>query len=311
MKRLQTRRLGGVSAVLVLAGAVALAGAPGAWAADDYLQFSPDGKSYGRTISGPVFSDPITFIPGAGQPATIWVRNNSKDPAWLSSAAVMVRSDPELNGYLGLTAAEGSGPAVRVGLGSSGTCRNMPKSWDLNSGQEIELTFVVDMSLDAPNGTQNGDAEFDLLFYLESREAGLEPRDACSVLDGGTDQGENSGPGTGTGGGIPPTGRPKVLSMSQRGSAPAVGSLAALPGNGTSSGGLQAMTAGAVAGRSAARVPAGTDSLGQQAEPQVLDAMVQSTVEPVIRSLSGTLLIAMSVAFTAAVVLRVRSGRYE
>ncbi|MCQ2001788.1 hypothetical protein [Arthrobacter zhaoxinii] len=307
------RRLGGATAVLMLAGTVTLAGAPGAWASGDYLEFSRDGKSYAPAISGPVFSESARYIPGGGQTATVWIRNNSNEPARLSSAVRMVRSDPELNGYLGLAASGTSRPAERVVLGPQGTCRDMPASWDLGSGQDIELTLVADMSVDAPNATQNRDAEFDLVFYLESTEAGLAPRSACDALDGGTD---NSGGGTGNGAGNGQSpsgvreGGAAAGSASQPASAPAAGSLVAVPGSGTTTAGPLAVPAGAISQNPAARGPQGTETQDREEAPRILDARVQSTVEPVIRSLSGTLLIAMSVAFTAAVVLRVWSRRY-
>ncbi|MCQ1954406.1 hypothetical protein [Arthrobacter sp. zg-Y238] len=313
------RQLLGASAVLTLAGTVSLAGAPSAGAADNYLEFSADGNRYSPTMQGPLFDESVTYIPGTGQAATVWIRNNSADPARLSTAAVMVRSDPELTGYLGLAAGPNSSLSGRVALGSPGSCLDVPATWNLGAGEEVALTFAVDMSLDAPNSTRNREAEFDLLFYLESTEAELAARPACDVLNGGTDgdMPGNGGPeenGTANGGsGIggsnerPPAGG---APSDAGGAAPVPGSLVALPGSGTSPGGPQAVPAGAVTDRPAVRTPNGTDSPGRTAEPQVLDARVQSTVEPVIRSLSGTLLIAMSVAFTAAVVLRVWSRRY-
>ncbi|MCQ1951095.1 hypothetical protein NNX28_14320 [Arthrobacter sp. zg-Y859] len=314
------RQLLGASAVLTLAGTVSLAGAPSAGAADNYLEFSADGNRYSPTLQGPLFDESVTYIPGTGQAATVWIRNNSADPARLSTAAVMVRSDPELNGYLGLAAGPNSSLSGRMVLGSSGSCLDVPATWNLGGGEEVALTFAVDMSLDAPNATRNREAEFDLLFYLESTEAGLGARPACDVLNGGTDGDGpgNSGPGgeNGTVNGGSGTGgnkeRPQAggARSDAGGAAPAPGSLVALPGSSTSPGGPQAVPAGAVTDRPAVRTPNGTDSPGRTAEPQVLDARVQSTVEPVIRSLSGTLLIAMSVAFTAAVVLRVWSRRY-
>ncbi len=300
--------------MLVLAGTAALAGTPGAWAADDFLQFSQDGTSYGPTIPGPLFSESVTYIPGAEQSATVWVRNNSGDPARLSSASVMGHSDPELTGYLGLAAWSGVNPAGRVELGATDSCMDLPEAWNLGSGEEIALTFAVDMSLDATNATQNRDAEFDLLFYLESTEAGLAPRAACDVLDGGTGNVGNGETGTGSGNGASPSGMRRdgtdAEGASQQAAAPVVSSLVALPGSGTTPDGPTAVPAGAISQNPAVRGPQGTESPDRETAPRILDARVQSTVEPVIRSLSGTLLIAMSVAFTAAVVLRVWSRRY-
>lgn len=321
------RQLLGASAAFTLAGTVSLVGAPSAGAAGDYLQVSPDGSRYGSTLPGPVFNASVDYVPGAGQNATIWVRNNSAESARLSSAAVVIRSDPELNGYLGLATASGSDAASRTALGMQGSCSDLPATWNLGSGEAVALTFEVDLALDAPNATRNREAEFDLLFYLEPTSAGLAPRAACGLLDdgdnGGGDNGDGGGGGgngsddAGTGTGTPVTGEATVVavdagtgarSTALQAPAAAAGELVVLPGSGTPGGGPQAVAVGAVAEQPAG-VPANRTPLEQ--EPPLLDAMVQSTVEPVIRSLSGTLLIAMSVAFAAAVVLRVWSRRYE
>ncbi|UWX97995.1 hypothetical protein N2K95_04810 [Arthrobacter zhaoxinii] len=309
------------SAVLALAGTLALVGAPSARASNNYLEFSPDGNRYGPTIAGPLFNESLTYVPGAEQAATVWVRNNSADPARLSSAAVMVRSDPELNGYLGLAAESASSSFARAPLGTQGACADLPATWDLAGGEEIELTFAVDLSIDAPNATMNRTAEFNVLFYLESTDAGQAPRPACDALGNGTGDGSDNGDnGTdvddGTVAAVPRGETPAVVEAAGAGAqsipppGPATGSLAILPGSGTSSE-PQAVAAAAVSAPAAAQVPKGTAITGAESSPPVLDAMVQSTVEPVIRSMSGTLLIAMSVAFTAAVVLRVWSRRYE
>ena len=307
-----TRHLAAASAALILTGGIALLGAPAAGAADNYLQFSPDGNYYGPTLEGPLFNEAVTNIPGTGQATTVWVRNNSAEPARLSTAAVMVRSDPELTGYLGLAAGSGSNVSDRVALGSSGTCMDVPATWNLDGGEEVALTFAVDMSLDAPNATRNREAEFDLLFYLESTAAGLGPRAACDALDGGNGSGTDQGADTGGVGGDARTGVRDAGAVAQ-GASPdrATGSLVALRGSGTSTVGPQAVAAGVVTEIPATRVPKSAEPPSQEAAPQALDAMVQSTVEPVIRSVSGTLLIAMSVAFSAAVVFRVWSRRYE
>ena len=308
----RARQLVGASAALTLVGTLSLIGAPSAWAADGYLEFSADGNRYGASLEGPLFIETVSYIPGAGQAATVWVRNNSDEPARLTTAAVMVRSDPELTGYLGLAAGPGPSLSERVALGSSGTCMDVPALWNLDGGEEVALTFAADMSLDAPNATQNREAEFDLLFYLEPTAAGPAPRAACDALDGGNKGGTDEGTDSGGVGGQPGTGVPDAGSGAQGVSpVPATGSLAAVRGSGTSAGGPQAVAAGAVTELPAARVPKSAEQPSREAAPQALDAMVQSTVEPVLRSLSGTLLIAMSVAFTAAVVLRVWSRRYE
>lgn len=290
------RRVMGAAAVGAVAAAVSLAGAPAAFAANDYLEFSLDGQTYAPTVSGPVFRETLDFIPGAAVDASIWVRNTSGEPAWLSSAAVMVRSDPELNQYMGLKAGLAPDFSVRSALGSQGSCTNVSQIWDLGPGEDLELTFIVDLALDAPNDTMNRTADFDLVFLLASKDAA--PRPACEALfvPGQPPAGPDATPG-----------KPDVA-------APGGSSedLVVLPGTGAPAGTLGAAastgvwTAGMPGSAPADRYPKATAPM--EAPPSgVAPAGVFSTVEPIIRSLSGTLLIVMSVVFAAAVVLRLRN----
>lgn len=289
------RRLAGAFAAGAVAAAVSLAGAPAAFAANDYLEFSLDGKTYAPSVSGDIFTDALDSIPGAAVDATIWVRNTSGEPAWLSSAAVMVRSDPELNQYMGLTAGLAPDFSVRSVLGSQGSCNDVSQIWDLSAGEELELTFVVDMSLDAPNETMNRAAAFDIVFLLASKDAAR--RSACDAL-GDSDR-LAAGPDKPN---FPTPDRTAGLVT-----LPGTGGPAGMPAAAASNGIWTAGTPGSA--------PAAHAQVTAPREEQVPNAIVPagvfSTVEPIIRSLSGTLLIAVSVLFAAAVVARVREGRYE
>lgn len=327
----RSRRWGYTAATGAMAAALLFAGTSPALAANDYLQFSVDGQTFTPTVSGPLFSQSFTYVPGATAASTLWVRNNSSEPASLSSAAVVVRSAPELNGYLGLAAGLQSQAAARAPLGLQGSCSDIDQSWDLAAGEDLQLNFIEDMSVDAPNETRNRQAEFDVVFLLESKAAGTAPRAACSAW--------SNGPG---GSGSP--GEPAPGGAGEAGGATAVvagGSVGAGNGGGAG-GGIEAGSGAGAAGGTGGGpgqgadlavvagtidpVPLPTDAgvdaeTGQQVRgsrwtssleagpgnrPDIAQAGFASTVEPIIRSWSGTLLIAMSVVFSAALILRTR-----
>lgn len=287
------QRLIGVSAVGAVAAAVTLAGAPSVFAAENYLQFSLDGITFAPSISGPIFREPLTYVPGGETSSTVWIRNTSGETARLSSAAIMVRSDSQLNRQIGLTAGLDSDPGNRVALGSQGSCTNVSPVWDVGSGEELKLSLVVDLTLDAPNNTMNRTADFDVFFLLESQDA--QQRTACEAL---------SGPGE----------LPSGLAAAPGMAAPAETDVPAASLAGTLNSGPM-MASQPEPRRVAGEVNPGLrppqDTIPMGPPVGITPAGFQSTVEPVIRSLSGTLLIAVAVLFAAAVVVRVREGRYE
>ncbi len=286
------RRWAGLAVTGAVFSGIALAGAPPAAAAEDYLLFSVDGKRFAPTVTEPVFRQSLVYVPGSSASSAIWIRNNSQEAAALSSAAVIVRADPELNGYVGLTAGLKSDVPSRAPLGGQGSCTGLGSSWDVAAGENLKLDFTVDLSAEAPNETMNTAAEFDLVFVLESTAAGTAPREACEALEampGGA--GSGTGPGDGgnaSGTGIVDTGR--VAGTGSTGSGPV----------------LAARTASEIPVQA---LPAETPIEETAPEKALSPAGFLSTVEPIIRSLSGTLLIAMSVALAATVVIRVRSKK--
>lgn len=289
------RRWLSAAAVGSLTAAACLAGMPAASAASDYLQFSTDGRNYSSALPGPVFRESIVYVPGSTAMAEIWVRNNSADTASLTSAALIVRSDAELKGYLGLRAGEGSGLSSRLPLGGTGSCTDINQSWQLGPGQDILLSFAVDFALEAGNETRNRDADFDLVFLLESEAAGQAARPACAAV------------------GLSPT--PSVPTPSAPSASPQAtpsrerSDVAVLAGTGRSTDAVPAFAMGEGNVRQVAGASSLPKSVSKLEAP--LASGFASTVEPVIRSLSGTLLITMGVVFTAAVVLRLRENRYE
>lgn len=292
------RRLIGATAVGAVAAAVSLAGAPGAFAANDYLEFSLDGRNYAPSIAGPIFNEALQFVPGAATSATIWIRNGSGEPARLSSAAIMVRSDPQLNRQLGLAAGLTPNLPVRSLMGGEGSCTDVPEIWDMAAGEELELGLVVDLSTDASNDTMNRSAVFDVVFLLESQDAA--PRRACDALAGSGQPpaGSATPPGSPVGAGVNGTRSEPVTVPGTFGDRPATLANPVFP-------------AATPERQVEARPPQAAAPAVQQPSAEIVPAGFQSTVEPIIRSLSGTLLIAVFVLFAAAVVFRVREGRYE
>lgn len=300
----------GVTAAGSVLAALSLAGAPAASAAGDNLQFSLDGQQFETTLASPVFAESFVYVPGSTSSAALWVRNNSPEPAALSSAAVMVRSDPELAGYLGLQTGLQPDPASRAVLGGQGSCTDVGRSWNIEAGGNVKLDFTADLALEAPNETRNRSAEFDIVFVLESGAAGTGPRSVCAAL--GSTPGEPGGTGNPQTGGTGDGGDVADTAVRQNDSDRRVIDLVTVPGTqgaaDTSSGFVAQAAAPGRAGTDQA-TPKGTAPEARVPRPDVEAAGFQSTVEPVIRSLSGTLLIAMSVALAAAVVLRLREGR--
>lgn len=282
------QRILGVSAVGVAAAAMLLTGTPAAFAAEDHLQISRDGQSWPATVPVPVFDESVRYVPGTSNTATIWVRNSSSEPASLSLAAVVVRSVPELSNYLGLQAGQASELSDRTALGAQDSCTDLGPAWDLGAGEARELSFVLDLSVDAPNAAMNQTADVDLLFLLESSD--IAARGACAAASAGSE-----------------TGSADLQILSGTGAPP-------------SSASNNARIAVSQDAAPAERNPENDDpqdpvvsetspNNSPNADPGIVAAGFQSTVEPIIRSLSGTLLIAMSVVFTVAVVLRIRNRR--
>ncbi len=288
------RRLVGASAVGAVVAALSLAGVPSALAANDYLEFSLDGTKYAPSITGPIFKESLQYVPGDSTEATIWIRNNSRESAWLSTAAVMIRSDPQLNKQLGLTAGQKPALSARMLLGAEGTCTNVAEVGDLDPGEELELSFVLDLSMDAPNNAMNRSADFDLVFLLESQD--VAPRQACAAL---------AGSGQPPAGSAPAPGRPGPTAVAN--SSPQFVTLSGIPGDRPLSESNPIYSATLPERTADRRSPQSAVPTEQQPGANIIQAGFQSTVEPIIRSLSGTLLIAMSVLFTAAVVLRLRN----
>ncbi|MFZ3454181.1 hypothetical protein [Arthrobacter sp. 7Tela_A1] len=278
-----------------LLAAAALAGAPSAQAADDYLQVSLDGDTFGTSVSGAVFTEGVRLVPGEGSTASVWIRNAGPEAAFLSVAAVSRDMDSELLGHLSLAATPASINAGTGELGPAGTCTDLDLGTGMPAGTDRRLDLAAGLTLAAPNNTMNKRGSFDLVFLLEAAGEGNR-RSACDGVAGGD----------------------RPVQLPQTGASP--GSSPAAPTDGAATLVVQGTPAAAnapvFAGPALQAAPAGLPAR-PAAQPPAADvpadvepaSFIESTVEPIIRTWQGTLMVLLAVGFFAAAAARSRISR--
>ena len=284
--RLRARAAGAAAATALLT-ATAFAGAPSAAADDQYLQLSLDGSNFGSTAAGAVFDRGLRYIPGSTSTGTLWVRNAGPEQAQLTVAAVTAAMDAELAGSLVLErAVDGLSLSGRQPLGQAGTCLDLGIDERLEPGEAVKLSFTAGLVLEAGNQTRNKRAEFDIRLLLDS--AGTGGRSACS--------GANPDPGKSE---ATPVRQEAQTQPSGRNTAVAV-----VAGTPALSPAIIVPAVVPVAGNSGP-VPKG---VGEVKVPEPA-SFIESTVEPITRTLVGTLLIALAAAFAGTTYQRIRTTR--
>ncbi|MCQ1947866.1 MULTISPECIES: hypothetical protein [unclassified Arthrobacter] len=304
-----------VGAVCGAAATITLAGIPAASASGSYLSFSPDGVGFSPTLTRPVFNQAVQLVPGASTGGSVWVRNDGTEAAYLSAGAVSAAMDPELSGLVSVSGSAGAAGGVPAYLGAPGACSDLYRGWELGAGDAVLVQLTAGLAAEAPNAAMKRSARFDVVFYLQSTDGAGTGPSACEALgnnghtgdtppaDPGTPNAEVPGNGnssddtrnTGTAG--QQAGQERPAAATVQGTAPTDGTavLAAFP-----AAPAQAQDPDA---RFNTQVPPAETGRLEAASP----ASFESTVEPIIRSLSGTLLIVLSVAFFAAAGIRLRS----
>lgn len=292
---LQGARIGLAALTGGMLAAAFLATAPSAQAAEDYLQVSLDGTTFGTSTTGAVFTDGVRLVPGASTTAPIWVRNAGPEAAFLTVAAFSRTMDPELGGHLSLAAEPASATAHnRTLLGPAGSCTDLDLSAAVPAGTDVRLDLAAGLALDSPNTTMNKRGSFDLVILLDA--AGDGTRSACDGVPEGL----------------------SPIQLPQTGGRPGAAPDARAPGVSTLV--IQGTPAAATA------PPAGPLVVpAAQAEPPVPRAeqpavpgapadvepasFIESTVEPIIRTWQGTLMVLLTVGFFAAAAVRARISR--
>ena len=285
-------RVAGAAAATAFLTATVLAGAPAAAADDQFLQLSLDGNSFGSTAAGAVFDGGLRYVPGGSYNGSLWVRNAGPEQAHLSIAAVSAQIAPELIGVLVVERiVQGTPGGARVSLGDAGFCVDLGVSELLEPGETIKLSLKAGLESEATNETRNKQAQFDFRLLLDS--AGSGGRSACS-------------------GASPIPGKPATTPVAGQ----------AAPGPRPDRNAAVAVVAGAPAAAAAVQ-PAfnGPAALPVSGGPGVLPkrigevtvpepaSFIESTVEPITRTLVGALLIAVTAAFAGTAYRRISTTR--
>ncbi|MGK3709703.1 hypothetical protein [Arthrobacter sp. IK3] len=287
----------GARAGLALLGAgvfasMSLAAPPAAHADADSLQVSFDGTSFAASASQPVFPEGLHLNPGSSQSRTLWIRNNSAEPAYFSVAVTGAGMAPELSGYLEFRSRLGAG-AASAALPGSEACSDVGTPVLLEAGAARRLDLSTGLVLESPNTTMNRRGSFDIILLLDAAGG----RSACQATDGSDTQ--NPVPGGQDSG--------------TRGSGPAVqpgpgtAAVIAVPGTGGTAAPLNAVPAfGEAAAPAGLPKASGTPDLPPRITPA---SFLESTVEPIIRTWQGTLMVLLAAAFFAAAAARIRITR--
>ncbi|MCC9175184.1 hypothetical protein [Arthrobacter sp. zg-Y179] len=304
-----------VGAVGGAAATITLAGIPAASASGSYLSFSPDGVGFSPTLAQPVFRQAVTLVPGTSTDGSVWVRNDGAEAAYLSAGAVSAAMDPELSGLVSVSGSAGAAGGVPAYLGAAGACSDLYRGWELGPGDAVLVQLTAGLATEAPNAAMNRSARFDVVFYLQSTDGAGTGPSACEAL-GNNGHTPPSDPGTPDPGTPDAEGRGTGNASGDTRNAGATGRQAsqARPGLGTDQGTAPTDGSAALAAFPAAPAQAQDPGFNTQVPPVEAGrleasspASFESTVEPIIRSLSGTLLIVLSVAFFAAAGIRLRS----
>ncbi|WP_218714012.1 hypothetical protein [Arthrobacter sp. BF1] len=195
-----------VALVTVIAGPVDAADTK-----NELLQLSSDGVNFVTNAAPTMFSSTKGYVPGESRRGTVWVRNASKQSAYLSLAVRNAGSATTfvLPGHLRLQAqSPGHGPTAAT-LPSPGACAPVIEAWTLAAGAVLPLTLDLVMGLDSPNSTRNQALDFTLTVVLQEEGPGqrVDPcagaPDSSSAADGVASMNIGGGAaGTATGGSV-------------------------------------------------------------------------------------------------------------
>ena len=174
-----------VAAMACSAGLTVLVATP-AVAENDHstlLELSRDGVTYVPSRLHQVFESAPGFVPGESRQGRVWVRNASREDAYLSLAVVNTDSthSEELPEHLSLQAATPQRSAIALSLPGSGECSQVIQKWTLKSGEAIPLTLDLSLDVQAPNSSKKQAATFNLMFVLQGIGGGR-TASACSAV---------------------------------------------------------------------------------------------------------------------------------
>jgi len=177
-------------AALVASPVVGVAGGPtssAAAATPPRLLVSDDGDVWERHLTGALFDEAPSLVPGASSTASFWVKNLSEGPAVLRTSVTDVRaSSPALAERLSVTTASPDAVAgtTTVALGD-GSCTGSTRASVLAAGQEVVLD--VDLALDerATAAAAEQSVDFTVLVTLTGTTPQGAPPASCAAPTGG------------------------------------------------------------------------------------------------------------------------------
>lgn len=192
-------RLAGVLLLPVLLGALLLAQPSVAKASENAasrLSLSSDGVNFTPNFNGPVLIGIDRYVPGDENQRTVWLRNDSNDPAWLWSTYRTTSMDAALAPYLSIAASYGAaGTPAGEAFAPVDKCTSLLPAQKVSAGQTVQAVIAARFAAEAPNETRLTTAEFAVNFGLTQDIGQPNGPDGCSEVGG-----DNGSGGDGTGG---------------------------------------------------------------------------------------------------------------
>lgn len=208
-----------LAVALVLGAQSALAGAASADDSDSML-ISLDGSGWSSTPAGSLFPAGYALVPGGSMDANVWVKNNSKIPAYLLvSIADASGSTLGIMRDLSLVATTAATPTSEpVPLDAADECNPLLSGEVLQPGAISTVHLALAMSTEADNTAMGAVANARLRVSLIDASAGSDGTVGCTD-DGGSDPAPLPGSDDGTG-----TDAPSSTGGSASGGSTSVGS---------------------------------------------------------------------------------------
>lgn len=126
------------------------------------VSISTDGQNFQPKLREPILIGIDRYVPGDRNQRTVWVRNDSTDPAWLWSSYSTTSADAALLPFLAVSAAYGAQttPGEVGRLIGVGQCTPLLPSQKIAAGQSVPMVVGVAFDPAAPNETRLASAEF-------------------------------------------------------------------------------------------------------------------------------------------------------
>lgn len=173
------------------------------------ISLSTDGQTFTTDVDGAILIGIDRYVPGDRNQRTVWVRNDSGDPAWLWSKYSTTSADAGLLPFLSVSAAYGAeaAPAEVGRLVGPGQCTPLLPAQKIAAGQAVPMVIGASFAPGAPNETRLMSAKFAVKFGLTQDVGQAVGPNGCTAAGGsggtGTPAANGQLPETGAGTLIP------------------------------------------------------------------------------------------------------------